>query len=104
MCENINKKNDYSYDLSNILLTLIYSRIFNPCSKSSSFTYSQSFIEQSTYKIHDLYRSLSVLADNKEYIQAQVYKNSLKVIDRNPNSSKRLIEAKNVIEVWRSSR
>jgi transposase len=56
--------------------------IIYPSSKLSSYKQSKKFIEQPTFELHDIYRALSVLAEENDFIQAQLYKNSEKVLDR----------------------
>lgn len=82
ICKNISSRYDFEYDLSDVLSRLIFTRILYPSSKLSSFKQSHSFIEQPSFLLHDVYRALSVLAQENDYIQAQLYKNSQKVIDR----------------------
>ena len=55
---------------------MIYTRILDPDSKRSSFQTAQKYLETPTYQLHDVYRALSVLAENSDLIQAEAYKNS----------------------------
>ena len=76
ICRNIRNRHDYSYDLNAILSDLIYARFLNPCSKNSSFHFCQRLLEPPRYQLHDVYRALSVLAQESDYIQAELYRNS----------------------------
>lgn len=76
ICRNIKNRHDYQFDLNAILSDLIYSRFLNPSSKLSSFQYCQTLLEKPNYQLHDLYRALSVLAQECDYIQAELYRNS----------------------------
>ena len=78
----IDKKNSFKYDLTNILETLIYTRILYPSSKLSSNELAKNFLEKPNFELHDLYRSLDVLANESDLIQKEVYKNSHSVIKR----------------------
>ena len=49
----------------------------------SSFEASKKFIEQPNYELHDIYRALEVISKETELIEAEVYKNSLDVVNRN---------------------
>lgn len=69
ICRNIKNRHDYEYDLNAILSDLIYARFLNPTSKLSSFKYCHSLLEQPTYHLHDIYRALTVLAEESDYIQ-----------------------------------
>ncbi len=83
ICKTISSNYKFDYDLNSILSRLIYSRMLSPSSKIASFDYSKSFLEGVNFELHDVYRSLEVLADNSEFIQEQLYKNSLNVVKRN---------------------
>ena len=80
---NIEKRHRYQYDLDAILSDLVYSRILEPCSKRASFEVAKTFLEKPSYKEHDIYRGLTVLAQEMDYIQSEVYKNSNFVVSRN---------------------
>ena len=83
ICEKISKKYQFKFDLNSILSNLIYTRIIEPSSKLSSFEASKKFIEQPNYELHDIYRALEVISKETEFIEAEVYKNSLDVVNRN---------------------
>lgn len=83
VCKKIKTKYKFEYDLNAILSDLIYTRILDPDSKRSSFKAAQKFLEPPTYELHDVYRSLSVLASESDFIQAEAYKNSHFVTNRN---------------------
>ena len=76
ICRAISVKHPFEYDLNDILSRLIYTRILYPSSKKSSFEESKRFIEQTSFELHDIYRSLSVLAEESDYIQSRLFKNS----------------------------
>jgi len=82
-CKKISKDYKFEYDLNSILSRLIYTRILEPSSKLSSFESSKKFIEQPNFELQHIYRALEVIAENTEFIESEVYKNSLNVIDRN---------------------
>ena len=83
ICDDISKRHDFKYDLNDILSKLIYTRIIYPSSKLNSFEQSKNFLEQPSFDIHEVYRALSVLADENDFIQSELYKNSTRVINRN---------------------
>lgn len=82
-CNDISKKYKFEYDLNSILSRLIYTRILEPSSKLSSFESSKKLIEQPNFELQHIYRALEVIAAETEFIEAEVYKNSLNVVDRN---------------------
>ena len=83
ICNKIEKENSFSYDLNSILSRLIYGRILFPSSKLSCYEQSKKFLEQPNFDLHQIYRALSVLSDNSDYIQSELYKRSKKMIKRN---------------------
>ena len=82
ICRAISGKHLFEYDLNDILSRLIYTRILYPSSKRSSFEESKRFIEQPSFELHDIYRSLSVLAEKSDYIQSRLFKNSSEIRER----------------------
>lgn len=83
VCRKIREKHHYEYDLNAILSDLVYTRVLDPGSKCSSYKAARKFLEPPMYELHDVYRALSVLAEESDFIQSAVYKNSLGVIKRN---------------------
>ena len=82
-CRDIQEEYKFEYDLADILSRLIYSRIIYPSSKLSAYEDSKRFIEQPAFELHDIYRSLDVLAEKCDAIQEFLYENSRKVVSRN---------------------
>lgn len=85
ICKDISQKYKFAYDLNNILSRLIYSRIIYPSSKLATFELSKKYIEQPNFELHDIYRALEVISKETDFIQSELYKNSLKVSKRNTN-------------------
>ena len=83
ICRAISGRHLFEYDLNNILSRLIYTRILYPSSKKSSFEESKRFIEQPSFELHDIYRALSVIAEESDYIQSRLFKNSTAIQKRN---------------------
>lgn len=82
---NIKSRYKYEYDLNEILRHLIFTRILYPSSKKSSYESAFKFLEKPSYELHDIYRSLDVLAKEMDYIQSELYRNSNYVNKRNTN-------------------
>lgn len=82
ICRAISSKYHFEYDLNDILSKLVYTRILYPSSKFASNRLARKFIEQPGFELHDIYRALSVLSNECDHIQAELYKNSQKVIER----------------------
>lgn len=78
----VSKKHGFEYNLGSILSRLIYTRILYPSSKLGSFEESHKFIEQPDFELHQIYRALSVMAQESDYIQSTLFKNSTKLMKR----------------------
>jgi len=85
ICKNISQKYKFEYDLDNILSRLVYGRIIFPASKLATNDLSKKFIEQPTFNLQHIYRALEVISRETDFIQSELYKNSLKVSNRNTN-------------------
>lgn len=84
ICKKIAKKHKpLKYDLNGILSMLVYTRILYPGSKRSSLEDAGKFFEQPGCALEQVYRALSLLAEEFNEIQADVYKRSLKLGKRN---------------------
>ena len=75
ICRNIKNRHQFDYSLDAILSDLIYARILDPGSKRASYQFCQSLLEPPRYAQHDIYRALSILCEEMDYIQAEVYRN-----------------------------
>lgn len=83
ICKTISERHNFNFDLDSILSRLIYTRILYPSSKLSSFASSHKFFEQPNFDVHQVYRALEVIAAESDFIESEIYKNSLNVVDRN---------------------
>lgn len=82
ICKDISKKYDFKYNLNSILSRLIYGRVLFPASKLATNEFSKKYIEQPDFDAHQIYRALSVIANESDYIQKEVYNNSLASVNR----------------------
>ena len=83
ICNYIEDKYKFEFDLNEILSYLVFARVIYPSSKLETFKQCQNFIKSPTFKLHDEYRALNYLASNIDYIQEKIYENSKKVLKRN---------------------
>lgn len=83
ICKDITKKYKYTFDLNSILSRLTYSRVIYPASKLATTKLSKKFIEQPNFDLQHVYRALSIISKETDFIQSELYKNSLKVSKRN---------------------
>lgn len=83
ICSTISDKSKFKFDIEDIVAKLVYGRVLFPDSKLETWKQSQSFIEAPQFELEDVYRSLSVLSRESDFIQAQLYRNSLNLSKRN---------------------
>ncbi len=83
ICKQITDKYKFSFDFDSILSRLIYGRIIFPASKLKTTEFSKRFIEQPNFDIQHVYRALEFISKENDFIQSELYKNSLKISKRN---------------------
>lgn len=76
ICRKIKDHHKFKYDLNAILTDLVFARILSSSSKLASYEYCKSLLEPPKYSLQDVYRSLSVIAEESDFIQSELYKNS----------------------------
>lgn len=82
LCRDIAKGSHVKYDLDEILRTLVFSRVLSPGSKTKTYEFSKEMVYPPVFSENDMYRSLTLLADHIDDIQAGMYKASKKFINR----------------------
>ena len=82
-CRKISRRHRYTYDFEAILTDLVYARILSPSSRLSSFSYCGTLLEPPKYELQNVYRALSVMAEESGFIQEELYRNSNFVHPRN---------------------
>jgi len=82
ICNSIQNKYQFHFNLNEILSYLVFARIIYPSSKLETFKQCQNFIEQPNFKLHDEYRALSYIAQNIDFIQESLFNNSKDIIKR----------------------
>lgn len=83
ICRVIKSRHKFKYDLHAVLTDLVYARILSPSSKLSSYSFCKTLLEPPRYSLQDVYRALSVIAEESDFIQSELYKNSNFVHPRN---------------------
>lgn len=83
ICKKIKSKYKIKFDLNSILSMLLYSRIIYPSSKLSSYETAEKFLEKKNYNLQNVYRALDTIADETDFIQSELYKNSKLISKRN---------------------
>ena len=82
ICKEISDRHSFKYNLDAILSRLIYGRILFPSSKLSTAELSKKFMEQPEFDLHQIYRALSVISKESDFIQKALYQNSLQYANR----------------------
>lgn len=82
---DISRRYKFEYNLDSILSRLLYSRVIYPSSKRSTYELSHKYIEEPDFELHQIYRALEVLCNESDMIQAELYKNTTKAINRSSN-------------------
>ena len=83
ICRAIKGRHKFKYDFHAILTDLVYARILSPSSKLSSYNFCKILLEPPKYEIQDVYRALSVIAEESDFIQSELYKNTNFIYPRN---------------------
>lgn len=83
ICDNIKNKYNFTFDINQVVESLVFSRIVWPSSKLSTYKQSRKFIGNYDYDIQHVYRTLTYLSKEIDNIQKQLFDYSNKVIDRN---------------------
>ncbi|NLB33367.1 MAG: IS1634 family transposase [Tissierellia bacterium] len=83
ICKEISNNYKFTFNLDSILSRLIYGRILFPSSKLNTYHESKNLLEQPNFEIQHVYRALEVIAKETDFIQSEIYKNSLSVSKRN---------------------
>lgn len=83
ICKEIKKKYHFTFDINSVVECLIFARIIWPSSKLSTYEQSKKFIGNYDFDLQHVYRTLTYLAKEMDYIQKGLFNYSNKVIDRN---------------------
>ena len=83
ICNKIAEKYNFTFDINSVVECLVFARIIWPSSKLSTYEQSRKFIGNYNFDIQHIYRTLSYLAKEIDYIQTELFNYSNKVIKRN---------------------
>ena len=84
LIKDILTRSKIKFDLEKVLADLVYSRIMEPVSKLSSYEFCKEHIlEAPEYGLHQVYRTLDVIANEVDFIQSFLYKKSTRIARRN---------------------
>lgn len=82
MCQQIARRHKYTYDLNQILSYTLYARMLKPGSKRALVETAKECLQAADLQLQQVYRGLSVLCLENEFIQEWLYKNSADVCKR----------------------
>lgn len=82
ICRSITTRHKFEYNLNSILSRLVYGRVLYPASKRSTCLFSNTLLEKPDFDEHQIYRALDIIEEEDDYIQSQLYLNSLKLAKR----------------------
>ena len=82
ICKQLAEKRKFDYDIDSVLSRLVYGRIIFPASKLATHELSKKLFEQPRFEVQHIYRALEVIGEEMDFIQAELYKRSTKVVDR----------------------
>ena len=85
ICDIIKKKYRFTFDINKVLEYLIYGRIMYPSSKLATKKQAKKYIESPDLEIQHIYRGLEIFAKENDFIQAELYKKSAAITNRNTN-------------------
>lgn len=80
---DIAQRHKFTFNLDSVLSRLLYGRILYPSSKLATYKHAHKFLEPADFDLQHVYRALEVIAQEMDFIQAQLYANSMKVAKRN---------------------
>lgn len=81
-CDHISDDRKFQYNLYEILNMLVCTRIISPASKLASVKSWNSYFHTDPVNLHDVYRALPILAENRYEIEADLYKASTRLVER----------------------
>ena len=78
ICREMASRGRFRYNLEDIMKKIVFGRILFPDSKLGTWQQSQSFIQAPRFDLSDIYPALGVMARESDFIQSQLYLNSLR--------------------------
>lgn len=76
---------EFEFDATNAILLMIIDRLIKPKSKLKSFKNQNNYYELGEVELHHMYRSLDLLADNKDIIEKEVFLKNISLFNLQVN-------------------
>jgi len=73
LMNRLERKSKISYCLLDVVFLMLLERLQEPSSKLQNFNRQSEYLNLPKVELHQLYRALDVLADNKQLVQHQIY-------------------------------
>lgn len=83
ICEGIERRSRFTYDLNEIMRQLVLCRILWPASKLETWKLAATLAMVKPVSLHQIYRSLIVMERNLDYIQERLFHYSKDLLKRN---------------------
>lgn len=83
ICEGVGRRSRFTYDLGEIVRQLLMMRILWPSSKLETWRLSATMALVKPVSLHHIYRSLTVIERNLDYIQSRLFHYSRDLLKRN---------------------
>lgn len=81
--DKFGNKRRIKFDLADYVMRMVCCRILHPGSKLSDFMNGKRFLEKREFKLENFYRTLDILGDDMDDLQAQIFKTTSETIGRN---------------------
>lgn len=83
ICDGIERRSKFTYDLNEIMRQLVLCRILWPASKLATWEIATTLALVKPVNLHQIYRSLVVIERNLDYIQERLFHYSKDILKRN---------------------
>jgi transposase len=83
ICEGIERRGKFQFDLNEIMRQLVFSRILWPTSKLETWKLATNLAQVKAVELHQIYRALLAIESNMDYLQERLFHYSKNLLNRN---------------------
>ncbi len=84
LLSDVVKKRKIKYDFADLIFSLVINRLLNPSSKLYHYHHREKYIQTDIEsQLHDIYRSLDILSENKDTIEYSIFDKNINLFDMN---------------------